>query len=246
MGTYPTTSQFLSDPTVVFTISVVLVPVIYCNGIGGILSYLFTPMMVASWIYLGLVLYVTHGDGKSVSLSERDRRIAFWFLMNGVYFNLFLDVVSGQFQMMDEMSRQYLKVEPRYIYGVFDVHGQSVFMTSMCELFFQSPLCIVTYYAYYRNKNYKNIAEFTVCVLHAAGVWWFYFPEAISGFEHLGGWPSSISEALSFNRLLFFWFGFWFCGILWLVVPFQIGKSAWIQICKAADASKMLHSPKDE
>uniref|UniRef100_A0A7S3PJQ8 EXPERA domain-containing protein n=1 Tax=Aplanochytrium stocchinoi TaxID=215587 RepID=A0A7S3PJQ8_9STRA len=244
MGKYPSVQTLLGDPTVIFTVLVILTPLLFCRSVGAVVSYLFTPMMVASWVYLGVVLYITHGDGKSIALGERDQRVALWFLMNGVYFNLFLDVVSGQFQMMDEMSRQYLVVEPRYQFGVFDVHGQSVFMTSMCELFFQSPLCIVAYYAYCRNKSYKLVAEFTVCVLHAAGVWWFYFPEAISGFEHLGGWPASVSEALGFNRLLFFWFGFWFCGLLWLYVPYQIGKTAWINICEAVTKSGMLENKK--
>jgi len=195
-------------------------------------------MMLVSFAYLGLIVYVTHADGKSVNLSARDTRVANWFLMNGVYFNLFLDVVSGQFQMMDEMSKQYLKVEPRYILGVYDDAGAPVFMTSMCELFFQSPLAILTYYAFHRDKSYKNIAAYTVSILHAAGVWWFYFPEAIGGFQHLNGWPESLEKAFSFDRLLFFWFGFWFCGILWLVVPFQIAKSAWIEVCQSDTIKK--------
>lgn len=222
----------LKDPTVWFTMFVILVPLVFLSPL-GMLGHLLHPMLWLSLAYLTAVLHITHGDGKSFPLSERDQRVAFWFLMNGVYFNLFLDVFAGQFQIFGEMSRRYLDVDPRYAIGVFDVRGQSVFMTSMLEIFAQSPLSIVAYYAYCRRKAYRHIVEFTVCVLHAAGVWWFYFPEAIAGFEHLGGWPKSFGEAISFHRLLFFWFGFWFCGILWLVVPFQIGKSAWIDITQA-------------
>ena len=227
----------LKDPTVWFTIFVLLVPLVFVGVWDGI-AYLLHPTLWMSFAYLVAVLHVTHGDGKSFPLSERDQRVAYWFLMNGVYFNLFLDVFAGQFQMFGELSRRYLQVDPRYAIGVFDVRGQSVFMTSMLEIFAQSPLSLVAYYAYCRKKPYRYIVEFTVCILHSAGVWWFYFPEAIAGFEHLGGWPKSVGEALSFDRLLFFWFGFWFCGILWLVVPFHIAKTAWINITRAMAAQQ--------
>mmetsp|Transcript_17733 Transcript_17733/g.28693 ORF Transcript_17733/g.28693 Transcript_17733/m.28693 type:complete len:241 (+) Transcript_17733:353-1075(+) len=229
--------RFYKDPTFWFTVSVILVPLVFSNSVNDAVAYLTTPMMLMSYLTLYVFLYTVHG-GECLELSGRDLRVANWFLFNGVYFNLFLDVVSGQFQMMDEMTRQYNKVEPRYALGVYHDAGAPVFMTSMCELFFQSPLCLVTYYAYCRGKPYRRISEFTVCVLHAAGVWWFYIPEIIGGFQHLGGWPKSMEEAISFHRLLFFWFGFWFCGSLWLYVPFQIGRTAWVEISSAFNHKK--------
>jgi hypothetical protein len=214
----------LRDPTVLFTVSVVLLPVIYTGSMQGALIYLTTPMLIMSLVFLVLVVKLTeHPKGSCVDpLPAHEQRMAYWFLMNGVYFNLFLDVVSGQFQMMDEMSRQYLKVEPRYALGPFDVHGQSVFWTSMCELFFQSPLCLMTYFAYRRNAPWRRPVEMIASLLHVAGVWFFYVPEAFAGFPHLGGWPKSTQEALSMDRLVFFWFGFWFCGILWSVMPVMV------------------------
>jgi len=156
--------------------------------------------------------------------------MAYWFLMNGVFYNLFLDVVSGQFQLMDEMSRQYLKVEPRYELGPHNVHGQSVFWTSMCEIFFQSPLCLMVYFGYRRGKPWRRPVEIIASLLHVAGVWFFYVPEAFAGFDHLGGWPKTLKEALTFERVVFFWFGFWFCGILWTVVPLMVIRTNVMEI----------------
>lgn len=87
------------------------------------------------------------------------KRVANWFLANGVYFNLFLDVVSGQFQMMGEMTVQYNVVEPRYALGPLSDAGASVFMTSMLELFFQSPLCLLTYWGYHRNASWRRLVS---------------------------------------------------------------------------------------
>lgn len=56
---------------------------------------------------------------------------------------------------MGEMSRQYLIVEPRYSLGLFECEGVSVFMTSILELLFQSPLCLAVYWAYHRNRPYR-------------------------------------------------------------------------------------------
>ena len=147
----------------------------------------------------------------------------------GVYYNLFLDVVSGQFQMNGLMTHQYNIVEPRYKYGPFDVRGQSVFWTSMCELFFQSPFCLLTYYAYVKGRPWRRALEIIVGCLHISGVWWFYVPEAFAGFPHLGGWPNE-NEHFTFHRLFYFYFGFWFLGGLWVMIPFLIAKRAFFEI----------------
>jgi hypothetical protein len=175
--------------------------------------------------------------GPCVELNARDRRVAFWFLMNGVYYNLFLDVVSGQFQMMDEMSRQYQKVDPRYLIGAMDVHGQSVFWTSMCEIFFQSPFCLLCFFAYHRGKPWRRPLEIIVSILQVAGVWWFYAPEAYSDFPHLGGWPpNQFGGVFSLHNLIFFWFGFWFMCALWVSVGISITHTAFWELSAAVAA----------
>jgi len=228
----PPLERFLRDPTVLFTAAVWLVPLVFLESVSAGVMYLLTPTLWLSFVYLGVVFFATHSS-KCIQLNDRDFRVANWFLMNGVHFNLFLDVVSGQWQLSGEMSRQYLVVEPRYQLGALHDAGASVFMTSMLEVFFQSPLCILTYYAFHKGLPFRRATEIIVCILHSTGVWYFYVPEVLGSFRHLNGWPTSFDEALSFNRLVFFWFGFWFCGLLWLYVPFQIGRTAFLEICDA-------------
>ena len=223
------------DPTALFTVAVLTLPAVLelahntnptaKSGIESALRYLTWPMLWLSFAFCYAVLHVT-ASGPCVELNERDRRIAFWFLCNGVWYNLFLDVVSGQLSVppvcflsgsrdprltpfsqqpndgrvrfpsmlaqttrrsqltpaRDErksMSRQYLNVEPRYAHGYLDLRGHSVFWTSMCEIFFQSPFCLLCFYAYHRNKSWRRPLEIIVSVLQVAGVWWFYVPEAV-------------------------------------------------------------------
>ena len=230
--------RLVKDPTVLFTAVVVITPAVLCDNIFDAICYLLHPTLWLSFGYLLAVLYVTHQGGGEVPLTQRDHRVAMWFLCNGVFFNLFLDVVAGQFQLMGAMSRQYLLVEPRYAFGLYKDAGVSVFMTSMCELFFQSPLSILTYYAYHQGKSYRQLLEITVGILHIAGVWWFYVPEIVNSFPYSGGWPDTLSEAISFRRLLYFWCGYFVFPALWVYVPFQIGKKAWIEINAAMKIEK--------
>ena len=170
-------SGIVIDPTTAFTMAVAFLPLYCCTSVSEAIAYVTQKMFVLSFVYLGLVVHLVHKDGKTVPLSKRDLMVANWFLMNGVYFNLFLDVVSGQFQSMGLMSKLYLRVEPRYAHGPMKDEGMAVFWTSMCELFFQSPICLMLYFAYHRGKAWRRPLEIVLCLLHACGVWWFYFPE---------------------------------------------------------------------
>jgi hypothetical protein len=114
------------DPSVVFTVLVVLTPLVFVSSFTEALAYVLQPTWIVSVVLLVAIVSISRA-GRPEKLSYWDSRVAHWFLCNGVYFNLFLDVVSGQFQLGGEMSKQYLTVEPRYAYGPFVCDGQSVF-----------------------------------------------------------------------------------------------------------------------
>jgi len=237
-------SAYHQDPIVIFTILVVLAPIFlhvfeygFAIGAQAGLVYLLSPTMLASYAYLFAIIYYAHAAPNLPKLSPRDQTVALWFLMNGVYYNLFLDVVSGQFQMNGLMTFQYNNVEPRYQFGPADVRGQSVFWTSMCELFFQSPFCILVYIGYVQGRPWRRPLEIVVGCLHIAGVWWFYVPEAFAGFPHLGGWPAP-HERFTFERIFYFYFGFWFMGGLWVTAAFFIGRTAFFEISSIIEASE--------
>ena len=238
-----TFSRMLVDPTVYFCWFCLLSPVFLICKLewGATIKYLTTPYLWVSFLYLFFVLWYTHfHNGKTRILSPSEHRIANWFLCNGVYFTLFLDVFSGQFQRMDAMTTAYNKVECRYLHGLEDDAGITVFMTSMMELLFQSPLCLLCYYAVHHRRPYRHAAIVVVCALQAAGCWYYYVGELLGDFRHCGGWPKDLAEALTFERLFFFWFSFFVLGLgVWIIVPYRIAKRSWKELSKAVQETDL-------
>mmetsp|Transcript_70727 Transcript_70727/g.166789 ORF Transcript_70727/g.166789 Transcript_70727/m.166789 type:complete len:113 (+) Transcript_70727:388-726(+) len=102
-------------------------------------------------------------------------------------------------------------------------------MVSMMELFFQAPLCVLTFYAYHRQCSWRRVLEIVVGVLHVAGVWFMYAPVPFKGFSHL---PFAQDPFLSFNKVFYVHFGFWFCGALWTFIPLHIAYTAASEIAE--------------
>jgi len=233
-------AQALKDPSVLFALLVVKMPLALhaiekglSTFVQDAANYLLSPTMIASYIYFYMVVTVCN-QGNPVKLSARDQRAAYWYLMNGVYFTLFFDVFAGQFQVNGLLTSQYNILEPRYKFGPIDLRGQSVFWTSMSEICFQSPFAILVYYAYKQGKAWRRPLEIIFSLIQIAGVWWFYVPEAYAGFPHTGGWPKP-GERFTFYNLVYFWFGFWFMGLLWTIVNLFLIKTAFLEITSIID-----------
>eukprot|EP00122_Pirum_gemmata_P012098 Pgem_evm1s11230 len=74
----------LQDPTVIFVLIVLICPAVLSGSFDVALGYLTTPMLLLSYIFLALVLFITHHTNNSeiVKLNSKDLMIANWFLMN--------------------------------------------------------------------------------------------------------------------------------------------------------------------
>jgi len=202
-----------------------------------VIEYLSNYVFLGSFGFLVVVQLFTHFlSGRCVKLSVQDRRIANWFLCNGVFFNLFLDVFAGQFHLMGIMSEQYVTLDPRYKFGLHHDGGQAVFMTSLVELLVQSPLCILTYWGYHHNASWRRVTELLASMWHLGGIWWMYLPEALRGFPYV---EADKNFEFSFRFLMYYWFGYWFCGILWTIIPLWI---TWKTGKEISDAIEMVKS----
>jgi len=229
--------RLLVDPTFLFSFGVFLVPAVIAPSTNAAIRYLTMPIVLGAFGFLAAVLYFTHFlTGHCVNLTARDQRLANWFLCNGVFFNSFLDVFAGQFQLMGLMSEQYLIVDPRYKLGLHNYAGQAVFMTSLAELFFQAPLCIATYWGYHHNAPWRCVTELAASILHLSGIWWMYIPEALTGFPHV---VADKNFEFTFNHVLYYWFGYWCCGLLWTVLPVWI---IWKTARETADTFETVKS----
>jgi len=216
---YGWTDYLIFDITFWFTMAVMFLPcaLVYPDT-KRMMVYLYNPTFWGAYVYLFLVLLVTHLFGKTKVLSGQQQRIANWFLCNGVFYNCFLDVFAGQFQIGGLMTEQYNKLEPRYLYGLTNdlPAGQTVFMTSMLELFIQGPLCLLTYWGFYHNASWRYVTGIIVSVLHICGTWYMYIPEILLNFPHV---PADTKFRFSFDDIIYFWFGFCFCSLLWTIIP---------------------------
>jgi len=214
---YGWTDYLIFDLTFWFTVAVILVPVVLVYPHQEkMFTYISLPSIWGSFVLLFVVLVFTHLFGTTHTLSARQQRIANWFLCNGVFINIFLDVFAGQFQWSGLMTEQYNILEPRYVMGLYHDAGQVVFMTSMLELLLQAPLCLITYWGFYHNTGWKEATGIIASVLHFTGIWWMYVPEILRGFPHI---PADRNFRFSFHDILYYWFGFWFCCGLWTLVP---------------------------
>lgn len=86
-------ASVLKDPTVLATLGVVGAPLLLhavehgvAEMVKAAVQYLLNPTLLASYVFLYLVVKVSH-MGEPVKLSPRDKRVALWFLMNGEYTN---------------------------------------------------------------------------------------------------------------------------------------------------------------
>ena len=86
------TSAVWKDPTVLFTVFVVKAPLVFHvmeHGaqvlLSATLNHFLSPTMIASYVYLFLVVKIAH-MGNPVKLNDRDKRVALWYLMNGTSF----------------------------------------------------------------------------------------------------------------------------------------------------------------
>ena len=68
------------DPTLLFTASVVLVPLVYCADVPAAVAYLTQPSLLASYAVLAVIVGATRA-GPCVKLAPRESRLAYWFLV---------------------------------------------------------------------------------------------------------------------------------------------------------------------
>ena len=94
---------------------------------------------------------------------------------------------------------------------------------SLVELFLAGPLCLAVYLAYYTGSSYRRPLEIVTAVCQLYGAIAFAGSEVLNGLPHVN--PDWNLE-FTFDHILYFWFPFVFCELLWIVVPFNLTWTA--------------------
>jgi hypothetical protein len=260
----PTSSGLLLDPTSLFCLLLLPVPLIWRNDRIMVASSAETTAYLTAWPLIvwavvgACVVWITK-SGDCRPMRRTDRFVARWYLLNGCFFNSMMDVFAGQLQAWPLMTEQYNALEPRYAAapgpGPCGAYARSVVaLTSLQEILFQAPLGMALYYAYHRRAAWRLPAEIVFNVCSVAGVWYFYGTEAYARFPCVSTPPlqalanADLSTEAGRERLLAaaftpkllfeFWLGFVAFPLLWAVVGISLILRASRQFVGTAPARR--------
>lgn len=232
---------FLLDPSWIFGLACMLAPpLVSCTPLVSlsklaprecaISRHFVHPIPIAGLLLcLTWSLYCQQG---SVTLSSRDKRVANWYLVNGFVFKSMMDTFSGSLQAWPTMTAQYNLLEPRYQKPLSDFDSIPVHLSSLLEIAFQVPLCLLVYRAYHQGSKHRYVLEIVLATLQAAGTFYFYLAGLITEPEKLG----MFMNASMFDFVFYCCFGSIFCPLLWIVLPVLCIRSA------AGDIARLCES----
>eukprot|EP00756_Hemistasia_phaeocysticola_P000573 Hpha_TRINITY_DN10413_c0_g1::TRINITY_DN10413_c0_g1_i1::g.193457::m.193457/K01824/EBP; cholestenol Delta-isomerase len=216
-----------TDPTYLFVVQTfVLVAVyqVYMVDLDGALDFLLSPGALVCYFVTWFSNWWTKGDAE---LQPWEERSATWYILNGTVFHLFMDGLAGGFGLGGPLGQMYKLLDKR----VADKNVDTLVVLYV-EIFIFFPLCILTARAIRQGLPSRRGLEIVTCTCHLLGLVFFVGPELLGGclnvptFEPAGGkagpcgagllWPPTV------NQLLFFWFGFVFANIPWIIVPSRL------------------------
>lgn len=179
-----------------------------------------------------------NSQNSSVTLSNRQSMIARWYLLNGLIIHFLLDGTSGVWQWWTIMGNEYLKLDKRFEEPLSGI-GIMATMATQMELIVMFPLCMIAYYAYrchVLNFNGKTavyppwvyVLEVMVACFQLCGTWFYNGTEVVHIILRTGVESVPVDWKLEFtlDYIVYFWFAFVFCPIIWVIVPIWMIKRA--------------------
>jgi hypothetical protein len=199
-----------------------------CKGFFGHPCVLVTSASVA-------IVY-TLGSRHSLAWSQRpqyERWAAEWYAWNAWLFHAVMDGGSGTFQWVPVVVYQYDILDKR-----FTTHHVVPWTIGWIEFFCHYPLCLLTMYGILQNKGWRYPMECITSSFHLMGAIAFLLGEVYEGQHNVPAVDPVGDNGLKFNlyHLTYYWFGFWFCNGVWVVVPIL----RMIRACK--EVSKVMES----
>eukprot|EP00483_Globobulimina_turgida_P007107 UN07121 len=191
-------SFFLLDPTVLFSIVVVFIPVAFevnnPNFVEVIKPYLLYPPFLICWaliilLEIGSLLLPqkTHVSRRkkvkttTYILSNAEYMASRWYLLNGLMYHLLMDPVTGFWQNWSLMTKHYNFTDERFS-NPYKVGAEAATLTVWLEGAVMCPLCVLLFIGYRyilprlrsRNTAAKNNSKYGSIV-------WIYCLEFVVG-----------------------------------------------------------------
>jgi EXPERA (EXPanded EBP superfamily) len=189
--------------------------------------YLHPPVLLALALY-SLPYYYLHNNKSQPQLSPlstSDKRVVEWYWWNAWLYHTVMDGMSGSFHVVPVVVQQYFILDKR-----FEAHHVVPWLIGAIELFVMAPLCFVTMRAILNKSPYRYPLEIVTSAFQLFGMLVFVGAEVYEGQLNVpaldpvgipgkGAWANV--QFFNLYHVTYYWFGFWFCNLVWGVVPLR-------------------------
>jgi len=234
--------NYMIDPTRIFSIlCIVIIISRYVvsennNPLAAFTGFLLHPVVLGSCGIASFVWYLAKQHAPSKALPIYDCWVVEWYWWNAWLFHAVMDGASGTFHLVPAVVQQYFVLDKR-----FETHHTVPWLVGFIELVGMAPLCLMTLYAVRVQSPLRFPLEIVTSTFHAFGMLMFVFAEVYEGQLNVPaldpvGVPGNRwanVKYLDLYHLVYYWFGFWFCNLVWGFVPYYRIKRA-VEECRAS------------
>lgn len=213
------------DPTRVFSIIVVSIMLLrylvsHEWNLSAIVSgFLINPYVV---VFTATAVATVLLSPTSRPLSTGERWTAEWYWWNSFLYHAIMDGATGSFGLIPVVLQQYKVLDRR-----FTTHHVVPWLVGCVELFVMFPCCLACVWAIRTRHALRYPLEILTSTMHVFGMIMFVAAEVYEGQLNVPaldpvGVPGDAWANVQFfsvYHLTYYWFGFWFCNLVWGVVP---------------------------
>ena len=237
--------QKVPDPTRVFSLLVIGIMIFrYVQAQDWDASVVFSgfvghPLVVVFFATAMVTVYFGYDAKIYSALPLYDRWAAEWYWWNAWLYHATMDGSSGSLQLVPLVVHQYQVLDYRFVN-----HDVMPWTIGVIELTMHYPLALLTLYFILQKHPLQFPFEIITSCFHLFGAIAFIVGELFQGQVHIPA-QDPVGEngyKLNLYHFTYYWFGFWFCNTIWIIVPYYRMKRACIEIHRAFVAADKLKS----
>lgn len=223
--------HFVPDPTRIFSLLCLSIMAgRYLQATGGnwlktvsglfLNLYVVVYFLTACWAaYWGR----RHAPAMAEPLKVYDRWTVEWYWWNAWLYHAVMDGSSGSLRLVPVVVQQYDMLDLRFATG-----HVVPWIIGIVELTVMYPLCLATVYCILSRSVYRFPLELITSTFQLMGMLVFVVSELYEGQVNIpaldpvgvdghGMWANA---KLNLYHFTYYWFGFWFCNLIWGFVPY--------------------------
>jgi len=232
--------KVLPDPTRIFSILVIAIMVLkYLHANEwklelALSGFFLNPYVVFFCTIATVTLYLAKPTTTTKEMSVYDKWALEWYWWNAWLYHAVMDGASGTFGLVPVVVQQYHVLDKR-----FATHHVVPWLVGLVELLVMFPLCLFTLYAIRKHSPLRYPLELITSTFQFMGMVMFVGAEVYEGQLNV---PALDPVGIEGNRwanvkfdlyhFTYYWFGFWFCNLVWGVVPYYRAMRA-VEECRA-------------